>query len=167
MDVETSSRATSSDGWPSCSSSSWRAEIMNSDLSDAGGGFDELAEEFDRTRPVCPGELFDDLMALGGLSQSRCRIGCGIGQATVPLAERGLSRLNLATQSGSRRIGGERRRDFLSRVRARLGSWPRVTANLVGFQTVDRRIAGFSETAVASNLSYLDAVQAQTSRRFV
>jgi hypothetical protein len=64
---------------------------MNSDLSDAGGGFDELAEEFDRTRPVCPGELFDDLMALGGLSQSRCRIGCGIGQATVPLAERGLS----------------------------------------------------------------------------
>lgn len=91
VDVETSSRATSSDGWPSCSSIYWRAEIMNSDLSDAGGGFDQLAEEFDRTRPVCPGELFDDLMALGGLSQSRCRIGCGIGQATVPLAERGLS----------------------------------------------------------------------------
>lgn len=75
---------------------------------------------------------------------------------------------NLATQSGTRRLGEERRRDFLSRVRARLGSWPRVTANLVGFQTVRRRIAGppISETAAASNLSYLDAVQASLAADF-
>lgn len=55
--------------------------------------FDAHAALYQRTRPVCPDALFDDLMALASLSdRSRVlEIGCGTGQATVPLAQRGLS----------------------------------------------------------------------------
>jgi SAM-dependent methyltransferase len=56
-------------------------------------GFDNAAEDYQRTRPVCPPQLFDDLIDRAGL-QERDRvieIGCGTGQATVPLAQRGLT----------------------------------------------------------------------------
>ena len=57
------------------------------------GGFDADAEAYDRTRPVLPGALFDDLLRASGLRQGDrvVEIGCGTGQATVPLAERGLA----------------------------------------------------------------------------
>ena len=53
--------------------------------------FDEDAERYDRARPGYPPALFDDLAELAGVGPG-CRvleIGCGTGQATVPLAERG------------------------------------------------------------------------------
>ena len=53
--------------------------------------FDEDAELYDRARPGYPAVLFDDLAALACIGPG-CRvleIGCGTGQATVPLAERG------------------------------------------------------------------------------
>jgi SAM-dependent methyltransferase len=55
--------------------------------------FDEAAEDYDRTRPVCPPALFDDLIALTGLAAGArvLEIGPGTGQATIPLAERGLA----------------------------------------------------------------------------
>jgi len=55
--------------------------------------FDREAEDYDRTRPVCPAALFDDLLAVAGLSQGDrvLEIGPGTGQATVPLGERGLA----------------------------------------------------------------------------
>ena len=56
-------------------------------------GFDQAAEDYQRTRPVCPPRLFDDLIRLTGLEAGDrvVEIGCGTGQATVPLAERGLA----------------------------------------------------------------------------
>jgi SAM-dependent methyltransferase len=56
-------------------------------------GFDRAAEDYQRTRPVCPPQLFDDLVNLAGLEtgDTAIEIGCGTGQATVPLAERGLA----------------------------------------------------------------------------
>ena len=53
--------------------------------------FEDAAEEYDRVRPTYPAELFDDLAALTGLAAGArvLEIGCGTGQATVPLAERG------------------------------------------------------------------------------
>jgi len=53
--------------------------------------FDAAAERYDRARPEYPVQIFEDLAILAGL-QARSRIleiGCGTGQATVPLAERG------------------------------------------------------------------------------
>jgi SAM-dependent methyltransferase len=56
-------------------------------------GFDVAAEAYERTRPVCPPRLFDDLMEAAGLARGDrvAEIGCGTGQASVPMAERGLA----------------------------------------------------------------------------
>jgi hypothetical protein len=48
-------------------------------------GFDMAAEDYQRTRPVCPPRLFDDLIDRAGLKAGDrvIEIGCGTGQATV------------------------------------------------------------------------------------
>src|SRR5579862_2047686 len=53
--------------------------------------FDESAEEYDRARPTYPARLFDDMAALARLGSGArlVEIGCGTGQATTFLAERG------------------------------------------------------------------------------
>jgi SAM-dependent methyltransferase len=54
--------------------------------------FDEDAELYDRARPGYPPRLFEDLAAPPagiGAGSRVLEIGCGTGQATVPLAERG------------------------------------------------------------------------------
>src|SRR5215831_5103049 len=60
---------------------------------DLRAGFDLAAADYQRSRPVCPPQLFDDLIDLAGLEAGDrvIEIGCGTGQATVPLAERGLA----------------------------------------------------------------------------
>jgi SAM-dependent methyltransferase len=54
--------------------------------------FDADAESYERTRPVLPDALFDDLCEAAALTQGSrvIEIGCGTGQATLPLARRGL-----------------------------------------------------------------------------
>ncbi|MEU0157267.1 class I SAM-dependent methyltransferase [Streptomyces sp. NPDC006261] len=53
--------------------------------------FDEDAELYDRARPGYPPELYDDLAELAGARPGSrvLEMGCGTGQATVPLAARG------------------------------------------------------------------------------
>jgi SAM-dependent methyltransferase len=55
------------------------------------GIFDEAAELYDRMRPGYPAKLFEDLAEATGLGPGArvLEIGCGTGQATVALAERG------------------------------------------------------------------------------
>lgn len=56
-------------------------------------GYDLDAEAYERTRPVCPPQMFDDLVRLARLARGDrvVEIGAGTGQATVPLAQRGLA----------------------------------------------------------------------------
>lgn len=67
----------------------WDSEEIRLELR---AGFDLAADLYDRTRPVCPAALFDDLIRLTELGHGDpvLEIGCGTGQATRPLAERGL-----------------------------------------------------------------------------
>jgi len=53
--------------------------------------FDEDAERYDRARPTYPAELFSRLWQLAQLGDSPdvAEIGCGTGQASLSLAERG------------------------------------------------------------------------------
>jgi SAM-dependent methyltransferase len=55
--------------------------------------FEQVPEVYQRARPSYPIELFDELADLAGLGgRSRVlEVGCGTGQATVPLARRGYS----------------------------------------------------------------------------
>jgi protein-L-isoaspartate O-methyltransferase len=71
----------------------WAAGLTPAAALRLRGGFDDDAELYQRTRPVCPPALFDDLVRLAGLAPGDrvIEIAPGTGQATVPLAERGLA----------------------------------------------------------------------------
>lgn len=51
--------------------------------------FDAAAELYDRARPGYPAKLFDDLAADLSPGARLLELGCGTGQATIPLAEYG------------------------------------------------------------------------------
>lgn len=55
--------------------------------------FERVPELYQRARPAYPPQIFDDLVALAQLSEGAriVEVGCGTGQATVPLAQRGYS----------------------------------------------------------------------------
>lgn len=79
--------------------------------------FDDSPELYDRARPVPPQQLFDDLVALAQLGPGArlLEIGCGTGQATLPLAQRGFEIVGIEL--------GERLADF---ARQKLAPFPRV-----------------------------------------
>ncbi|EWS93566.1 class I SAM-dependent methyltransferase [Streptomyces filamentosus] len=90
--------------------------------------FDDDADLYDRARPRYPAELYDDLADLAGaVPGSRVlEIGCGTGQATVPLAGRGC-RIT-AVEAGPRMAATARRNLAESPaaevVTAEFESWP-------------------------------------------
>lgn len=113
-------------------------------------GFDLAAEDYQRTRPVCPPQLFDDLIRLAGLKVGDrvVEIGCGAGQATVPLAERGLA--VIAVELGS---------ELAAITRSRLTGFPAaevVTCSFEDWQPPDT-LSGAVDAVVAFNsLHWID-----------
>src|SRR5258708_13397297 len=87
-------------------------------------GFNRAAADYQRTRPVCPPQLFDDLTDLGGLEAGDrvLEIGFGTGQATVPLAERRLAVTAVELGAGLPAI-----------ARPRLTGFPAAEADAVSF----------------------------------
>lgn len=83
--------------------------------------FDEDPAAYDASRPVPPAQVFDDLVALAGLSPGDriLEIGPGTGQATRPLLERGASLPSspaMPSTGSSRRSGLPRRRACSNRA---------------------------------------------------
>ena len=108
--------------------------------------FGDDPDAFDRTRPVAPAVVFDDLLRLTGLrpGSTVVEIGPGTGQATRPLAERGLRVLALE-------------------IDARLAE--RARNNLFSFAHVEVRAAAFEDWDPAGQT--FDAVFACNSFHWV
>jgi len=88
--------------------------------------FDEIAELYDQGRRECPSFLFDDLFALSGIVPVAARIleiGCGTGQATLPLARRGCEVLCVELGANLAKI-----------ARRKLAQFPRVTIVNASFE---------------------------------
>ncbi len=81
--------------------------------------FDEIAELYDQGRRTCPKQILDDLFEQTDLMPADAKIleiGCGTGQATLPLARRGCRVVCVEMGSNLARI-----------ARRNLASFPRVT----------------------------------------
>lgn len=87
--------------------------------------FDSAAERYDRVRPGYPADLFGDLVALAGLEAGSriLEIGCGTGQATRPLAERGYQ--VIAVELGP---------ELAAIARQKLDAYPNVKVVVAGFE---------------------------------
>jgi SAM-dependent methyltransferase len=109
--------------------------------------FEEVAELYDRARPGYPAELFDDLLALAGLERGArvVEVGCGTGQATVPLAERGL-----------RIVCVELGEQLAAVARRNLASFPAVEVVNAPFETWEPDEAGFDAVVAFTAFHWID-----------
>jgi len=109
--------------------------------------FEEVAELYDRARPVYPDSVFDDLVELAGLASGGrvLEIGCGTGQATLPLAARGLEIVGVEL--------GERLAAF---ARRKLAAFPRVEIVNAAFETWEPERAEFDAVAAFTAFHWID-----------
>jgi SAM-dependent methyltransferase len=111
--------------------------------------FDAAAERYDRARPGYPERLFDDLVALAGLEPGArvLEIGCGTGQATLPLAKRGFQ--IVAVELGPALAAVARRN---------LASFPAVDVVVANFEDWPLPAEPFDLVVCATAFHWLDPV---------
>lgn len=109
--------------------------------------FDDAPELYDRTRPVCPPQVFDDLLALTHVHAGAriVEIGCGTGQATLPLASRGLAIVGV--ELGTRLAAFTRRK---------LAPFPNVEIFNADFESWDAAGARFDGVVVFNAFHWID-----------
>ncbi|MEZ5226335.1 MAG: methyltransferase domain-containing protein [Acidimicrobiales bacterium] len=114
---------------------------------DAGRLFDDVPHLYDRVRPGYPSELIDDLVAIAGLSaQSRIvEVGCGTGQATRPLAERGHHITAVEPGAG-----------LAALARENLATFPNVEIENSSFEDWDAQGRRFDLLVAASSWHWID-----------
>jgi SAM-dependent methyltransferase len=103
--------------------------------------FEQVPELYDRARPTYPAELFDDLQALAGLGAGDriLELGPGTGQATLPLAQRGLRVVGVELGEG---LAAVARRKLADHADVEI-----VTVPFERWQTADRFDAAVAFTA--------------------
>ena len=109
--------------------------------------FDQDAEAYDRSRPVAPGAVFDEVMQRASLSagSSVVEIGPGTGQATQHLAARGLD--VVAVELGPR---------LAERARANLAAFPQVSVVTASFESWDPGAARFDGVFACNSFHWID-----------
>lgn len=109
--------------------------------------FDEDPDAYDRSRPVAPAHVFHDIARLAGLrpGSTVVEIGPGTGQATRPLAERGLRILALE-------LGPH----LAERARQNLASFPDVEVVATSFEAWDPGPAKFDAVLACNSFHWLE-----------
>src|ERR671931_916695 len=109
--------------------------------------FEEVPELYDRARPLYPPELFDDLVASAGLAAGSrvLEIGCGTGQATLPLAERGLEVVCVELGAGLAAV-----------ARRKLAGFPRVEVVHTVFQAWEAEDESFDAVVAFTAFHWVD-----------
>jgi len=109
--------------------------------------FDEAALLYDEVRPGYPEELFDDVVSLSGVPPGGriLEIGCGMGQATVPLARRGYRMLCVEL--------GE---NLAAVARRNLAAYPRAEVQVGPFEEWQPQEVPFDLAVSATAFHWLD-----------
>ena len=110
--------------------------------------FDEAAELYDWARREHPDALFEDLFAQAGIQPDGARvleIGCGTGQATLPLARR-----------GCRVVGVEMGSNLARLARRKLAQFPGVAIENARFEDWEPEGAVFDVVFAANSWHWLD-----------
>jgi SAM-dependent methyltransferase len=109
--------------------------------------FDQDAEAYDRSRPVAPDDVFDEVMQRASLSAGSTvvEIGPGTGQATRHLAARGLQ--VVAVELGPH---------LAERARANLAAFPNVSVVTASFESWDPGTACFDTVFACNSFHWID-----------
>lgn len=109
--------------------------------------FEQVPELYDRARPTYPEALFDDLAELAGLAEGArlLEVGCGTGQATVPLARRGYSLVCVELGAG-----------LAAAARRKLAGFANVEVVNANFETWEPTDAGFDAVVAFTAFHWID-----------
>jgi SAM-dependent methyltransferase len=113
--------------------------------------FDAVAGLYDRARPGYPDALFDDIVTLSAIPDGGrvLEIGCGTGQATRPMAERGY-----------RIVAVELGANLAAVARSNLHAFPSVTVEVGAFEEWPLPREPFDLVMAATSFHWLDATHA-------
>ena len=111
------------------------------------GTFDEDPELYDRARPGYPEAVFEDLVALARLRPGSrvLELGCGTGQATIPLATRGFEIVAVELGAGLAAV-----------ARRNLAAFPAVDIVTAAFEEWPLPSAPFDAVVAATSFHWLD-----------
>jgi SAM-dependent methyltransferase len=111
------------------------------------GTFDEDPEVYDRARPGYPEEVFEDLTTLARLRPGSriLELGCGTGQATIPLATRGFEVVAIELGPGLAKV-----------ARRNLAAFPAVEVVNAAFEQWPLPPVPFDVVVAATSFHWLD-----------
>ena len=109
---------------------------------------DQVARQYDRARPSYPSALFNDIFSCAQLAEDAriLEIGCGTGQATIPMAQRGF-RID-CLEPGAR---------MAALAREGLAAFPGVAVIGVDFERFSGEPASYDLLLSATAFHWLDA----------
>jgi SAM-dependent methyltransferase len=109
--------------------------------------FEQVPELYEQARPTYPDSLFDDLAELAGLGEGSriLEIGCGTGQATLPLGRRGYSVLCVELGEG-----------LAAAARQNLAPFPNVEVVHANFETWEPEHSAFDAIVAFTAFHWVD-----------